>query len=361
MTLSSGPNLGLLENGALGEPHYAELVRLWRGIDGLMQPTVKSATAAAPPATPTNGDRYLIPTGATGAWAGHTGQLARWTDKLATPSWEFFTPKAGWDIRVTDQLDATGSPKLYTYSGTAWAQASSVSGTAGAMLNDFSNNPATTAALVYGYFGGMFKSDSTPTAVAGGTIALTASATNYVELAKTGAVNKNTTGFTPGAIPLAKVATGAGAITSITDQRCFLTAGTSKTSVYLNAAQSLPATTFVKVGLNTVEIDTDGIFAAANSRCTPKTPGWYQVEFAVTVNKDGAATTLVAFVYKNGTPTISGNRNDASVGSSGSNGAKLLYFNGSTDYCELFIYCGNASGTVVSDPVYTYLNVVGPM
>src|SRR5438445_11040229 len=128
MSLTSGPNLGLLENGALGEQHYAELMRLWRGIDGLTQPTVKSATTAAPPSSPGNGDRYLIPASATGAWRGRTGQIARWTTMLATAGWEFFKPQAGWDVRVVDQRDASGSPKLYTYSGTAWAQASTVWG-----------------------------------------------------------------------------------------------------------------------------------------------------------------------------------------------------------------------------------------
>lgn len=120
MTLSSGPNLGLLENGALGEPHYAELIRLWRGIDGLVQPTVKSATTTAPPASPVNGDRYLIPGSATGAWAGHTNQIARWSTMLATPAWEYYAPRKGWEVAVEDQVDANGMPAVLMYSASAW-------------------------------------------------------------------------------------------------------------------------------------------------------------------------------------------------------------------------------------------------
>ncbi|NIP67909.1 MAG: DUF2793 domain-containing protein, partial [Planctomycetales bacterium] len=32
----------------------------------------------APPGSPSNGDRYIIPTGATGAWAGHETEIAEW-------------------------------------------------------------------------------------------------------------------------------------------------------------------------------------------------------------------------------------------------------------------------------------------
>lgn len=122
MSLSSGPNLGLLENGAFGEQHYAELMRLWRGIDGLVQPTVKSATTVAPPASPGNGDRYLIPVSATGAWAGRTGQIARWTAMLATAGWEFYIPRKGWEIAIEDQTSASGLPQMLSYTGSMWLQ-----------------------------------------------------------------------------------------------------------------------------------------------------------------------------------------------------------------------------------------------
>lgn len=39
---------------------------------------VDSATVSAPPPSPTLGDTYLVPVGATGAWSVKTGQLAQW-------------------------------------------------------------------------------------------------------------------------------------------------------------------------------------------------------------------------------------------------------------------------------------------
>lgn len=50
-------------------------------------PTVISATLTAPPGTPGDGDRYIVPTGATGVWAGHSGSVAVWDAN--TNAWVF--------------------------------------------------------------------------------------------------------------------------------------------------------------------------------------------------------------------------------------------------------------------------------
>jgi Protein of unknown function (DUF2793) len=42
-------------------------------IDGLMQLSVISRALATPPATPLDGDRYLVAASPTAAWAGHAG------------------------------------------------------------------------------------------------------------------------------------------------------------------------------------------------------------------------------------------------------------------------------------------------
>jgi Repeat of unknown function (DUF5907) len=66
----------------------------------------------------------------------------------------------------------------------------------------------------------------------GGTLPLTASSTNYVFLnpASNCVPTLNTTGFTPGVIPIATVVTGATSISSITDSRTIFTAGTASGS-----------------------------------------------------------------------------------------------------------------------------------
>jgi hypothetical protein len=78
----------------------------------------------------------------------------------------------------------------------------------------------TSGGLVWGYFGGTALLAGVPTQIANGTITLTASATNYLEAdPATGAVSKNTTGFTSGSIPLYQIVAGASTVTSYTDMR----------------------------------------------------------------------------------------------------------------------------------------------
>lgn len=88
--------------------------------------------------------------------------------------------------------------------------------------SDLAENPATTTGLTFGWMAGKVRYGATILSVAAGTIALTASATNYVEVTNAGAVVVNTTGFTIGNLPLRTLVTGASSITSDTDSRAFL-------------------------------------------------------------------------------------------------------------------------------------------
>lgn len=78
---------------------------------------VLSATTTAQPGSPSTGDRYILPVGATGAaWAGHDKAIATWTGS----AWSFATPVAGMVSYVID-IDI-----LVRYSGslTTWGDAS---------------------------------------------------------------------------------------------------------------------------------------------------------------------------------------------------------------------------------------------
>jgi len=76
---------------------------------------------------------------------------------------------------------------------------------------------AVTTGLVLGFHGGKLLISGALTTIADGTIALTASATNYVEAhPDTGVVSKNTTAFTPGYLPIAAVTTNTTSIVPTT-------------------------------------------------------------------------------------------------------------------------------------------------
>lgn len=98
-------------------------------------------------------------------------------------------------------------------------------------ITDFANAAGTTTGLTYGYQAGVIRQDNLTTSVAAGTVALAASATNYVEINGTGTVSANTSGFTAGRYPLAQVVTGASSITTITDKRGLIAVGASGISL----------------------------------------------------------------------------------------------------------------------------------
>lgn len=83
----------------------------------------------------------------------------------------------------------------------------------------FGRRASTTTGLTWGHYGGSILIAGTPTAIANGTTALTASTTNYVEATTLGVVSKNTSAFTAGRIPLYTVVTNSAGVDSYTDHR----------------------------------------------------------------------------------------------------------------------------------------------
>lgn len=102
----------------------------------------------------------------------------------------------------------------------------------------FGRRNSTTTLLTWGYYGGPMVVDGALTVIANGTVALTASATNYIEATRAGVVSKNTTAFTPGSIPLYTAVTNGTTVTSYTDYRAWITPPhvTSKASIAVTAA-----------------------------------------------------------------------------------------------------------------------------
>jgi hypothetical protein len=93
------PNLGLptlVQGQAQKEiTHNEALLRL----DGMVQASVRSRALVTPPASPANGERWIVPPGAGGAWAGQTDRIAFWREN----AWAFFVPANGWRVQVEDE------------------------------------------------------------------------------------------------------------------------------------------------------------------------------------------------------------------------------------------------------------------
>jgi hypothetical protein len=105
-------------------------------------------------------------------------------------------------------------------------------------------------------------------------------------------------------------------------------------SAYQSTGQTLSSSTWTKIQLQTEEFDTASAFdSTTNYRFTPLVAGYYQISGCMEVNS--SATQMQLAVYKNGSSfkkyQISNSATVVTI-----SGSALIYFNGSTDYVELY-------------------------
>ncbi|SEP09303.1 Protein of unknown function [Salinihabitans flavidus] len=72
-------------------------------LDALVQMVVSARDQSDPPAAPQTGDRFLLPAGATGAWAGQPAGTLACYDGVA---WMFMAPQPGWRAHVLAEARA---------------------------------------------------------------------------------------------------------------------------------------------------------------------------------------------------------------------------------------------------------------
>lgn len=70
-----------------------------RVLDATVQLSVEALDTATPPAPPTVGQRFIVGTGATDAWAGQDGAVAVYEES----AWMFYPPQEGWIAYVRSQ------------------------------------------------------------------------------------------------------------------------------------------------------------------------------------------------------------------------------------------------------------------
>lgn len=63
-------------------------------LDMLVQPVVEDRMLDTPPLSPLNGEAWIVPAGASGAWAGHGAEIAAYQ----SGAWRFYDPAPGWQV-----------------------------------------------------------------------------------------------------------------------------------------------------------------------------------------------------------------------------------------------------------------------
>jgi hypothetical protein len=111
-------------------------------------------------------------------------------------------------------------------------------------------------------------------------------------------------------------------------------------------SQSVASATFTKITLVNEEFDTNNNFAS--SRFTPTVAGYYQITGQISYNNTTATGESFGTIFKNGSRFKDG------FGAPFTNAVgsfcgvtALIYFNGSTDYVELYTYQDTGGSRVV--------------
>jgi hypothetical protein len=108
--MTQSPNLALPYLAAAQAQKHVTVNEALRLLDAVVMLAVLDRDLAAPPASPADGARYIVAAGATGAWAGHAGEIAAWQDG----AWTFIAPRPGFLAYVVDEA------ALVVWDGTSW-------------------------------------------------------------------------------------------------------------------------------------------------------------------------------------------------------------------------------------------------
>jgi len=125
---TTGPKIAVVDSELDGATYGDAMRQLMRMLQALVQANVINITTTVPPATPNNGDTYIVAAGASGAWAGQVHSIAYWTTadpNVPTGKWDFYAPQTGW--LIFNQGDST----FYRFNGATWVAAFSAGGVTG--------------------------------------------------------------------------------------------------------------------------------------------------------------------------------------------------------------------------------------
>jgi hypothetical protein len=124
-------------------------------------------------------------------------------------------------------------------------------------------------------------------------------------------------------------------------------------SAYQSSATSVSNATGTKILFGNETFDTNNNFdSTTNYRFTPTVSGYYQINGGTLLGFSGS-NGFLAFcsIYKNGAEYLRGSMyyvNSGTAINQGSAVSGVIYFNGSTDYVELYVRGDASSGTITT-------------
>ncbi len=120
--MSASPHLQLPYLAAAQAQKHVSVNDALSVLDAIVQLAVIDKDLTQPPVSPTEGDRYIVGAGATGAWATYDGQITSYNSGV----WQFYPPVTGWAAWVGDEA------KQYVFKNATWQGLSFASSPSGA-------------------------------------------------------------------------------------------------------------------------------------------------------------------------------------------------------------------------------------
>lgn len=129
-------------------------------------------------------------------------------------------------------------------------------------------------------------------------------------------------------------------------------------SAYQSSAQTITQGVFTKLQIGVEEFDTGGCYDTSTYRFTPSIAGYYHINGAYqSAGVPTSAGETYVTIFKNGGRFKDARQQTPSGSSWNANVSSIVYFNGTTDYVEMYVYLTGASTMGVRTELFaTYFN-----
>jgi hypothetical protein len=132
-------------------------------------------------------------------------------------------------------------------------------------------------------------------------------------------------------------------------------------SAYRNSNQSISSGVITKVQLNTELFDTNNNFdSTTNYRFTPTVAGYYQINAQVRL-RGTSSDNKILYIYKNGSNYAAMDNYAISIEYFQIAFSQVIYFNGTTDYIEMYALTNGTNTTIVADATVLYTSLSGSL
>ena len=286
---------------------HNEALRL---LDAMVQLSVLDRDLTAPPASPADGDRYIVASAATGLWAGWDLNVTTWVDGV----WMRLVPRPGWLAWIADEAT------FFVWNGSAWQSVGVPQDVSDAIFSLVNDADPTKRALfsLSGISTATTRTFTLPntsselailagTLTASGTVTVSSAAATIGTSVATATYGMGTGATTTGVTKTVSVGTGGASGSTTVVNIGSATAGAGGTTV-VNTPTVTFANAVTQVGMPQANLTAQllglgGATADATNRLSANTPNVLLnnagASIDVTVNKNAAANDL-SFSFKSG-------------------------------------------------------------